>query len=112
MSETVASTQGLPSHIRPGLIVAGKYRLEAEIGRGSMGTVYRAVHVTLGKRVAIKLISAEHLPSTEARKRLREAIVGFRKIGLERDRLFIVGASALKLIELLGNFSHQAITLG
>lgn len=68
-SETVALTQGLPSHIQPGLIVGGKYRLEEEIGRGSMGTVYRAVHVTLGQRVAIKLISGEHLQSTEARKR-------------------------------------------
>ncbi len=69
MSETVALTQGLPSHIQPGLIIGAKYRLEEEIGRGSMGTVYRAVHVTLGQRVAIKLISSEHLQSKEARKR-------------------------------------------
>jgi eukaryotic-like serine/threonine-protein kinase len=69
MSETVGLTQGLPSHIRPGLIIGGKYRLEEEIGKGSMGTVYRAVHVTLGQRVAIKLISGEHLQSLEARKR-------------------------------------------
>jgi eukaryotic-like serine/threonine-protein kinase len=69
MSETVALTQGLPSHIRPGMVIAGKYRLEEEIGKGSMGTVYRAVHITLGQRVAIKLISSEHSQSTEARKR-------------------------------------------
>jgi len=69
MSETVGITPGLPSQIRPGVIIAGKYRLEAEIGRGSMGTVYRAVHVTLGQRVAIKLISTEHLQSSEARHR-------------------------------------------
>jgi serine/threonine protein kinase len=69
MSETVGLKQGLPSHIRPGLVIGGKYRLEEEIGKGSMGTVYRAVHVTLGQRVAIKLISGEHLQSVEARKR-------------------------------------------
>src|SRR6478752_2337523 len=69
MSETVGLSTGLPVHIQPGLIIAGKYRLEQEIGRGSMGTVFRAVHVTLGQRVAIKLISAEHSQSTEARKR-------------------------------------------
>src|SRR3954471_2370651 len=69
MSDTVGLTQGLSSHIQPGLVIGGKYRLEQEIGKGSMGTVYRAVHVTLGQRVAIKLISAEHLQSTEARKR-------------------------------------------
>ncbi|HXK17108.1 MAG TPA: protein kinase, partial [Polyangiaceae bacterium] len=69
MSETVGLTAGLPGHIGPGLIIGGKYRLEEEIGKGSMGTVYRAVHVTLGQRVAIKLISGEHLQSVEARKR-------------------------------------------
>jgi len=69
MSDTAILDAGVPSHIRPGLVIAGKYRLEEEIGRGSMGTVYRAVHVTLGQRVAIKLISGEHLQSSEARKR-------------------------------------------
>src|SRR5882724_3827175 len=69
MSDTVGLTQGLPSRIQPGFVIGGKYRLEEEIGKGSMGTVYRAVHVTLGQRVAIKLISGEHLQSLEARKR-------------------------------------------
>src|SRR5689334_7524736 len=69
MSDTAILPEGMPSHIRPGLVIGGKYRLEQEIGKGSMGTVYRAVHVTLGQRVAIKLISGEHLQSTEARKR-------------------------------------------
>jgi eukaryotic-like serine/threonine-protein kinase len=69
MSDTAILSEGVPSHIQPGFVIAGKYRLEQEIGRGSMGTVYRAVHVTLGQRVAIKLISGEHLQSTEARKR-------------------------------------------
>src|SRR6188768_661472 len=69
MSDTAILSQGIPSHIQPGLVIGGKYRLEEEIGRGSMGTVYRAVHVTLGQRVAIKLISSEHSQSTEARQR-------------------------------------------
>lgn len=69
MSDTAILSEGIPSHIRPGLVIGGKYRLEEEIGRGSMGIVYRAVHVTLGQRVAIKLISGEHLQSSEARKR-------------------------------------------
>ena len=69
MSDTAILSEGIPSHIQPGLVIAGKYRLEQEIGRGSMGIVYRAVHVTLGQRVAIKLISAEHLQSSEARQR-------------------------------------------
>ncbi|HEY3667007.1 MAG TPA: serine/threonine-protein kinase, partial [Polyangiaceae bacterium] len=69
MSETVALSKGLPSTIREGEVLGGKYRLEREIGRGAMGTVWSAVHLTLGQRVAIKLISAEHAQSREARAR-------------------------------------------
>ncbi|MEI9949004.1 MAG: protein kinase [Pseudomonadota bacterium] len=69
MSEMVAVTRGLPSTIREGEILGGKFRLEKEIGRGSMGTVWSAVHLTLGQRVAIKLIAAEHAQAPEARAR-------------------------------------------
>ncbi len=69
MSETVLLSHGLPSSIREGEVLGGKYRLEKEIGRGAMGTVWSAVHLTLGQRVAIKLISAEHAQSREARAR-------------------------------------------
>src|SRR6478752_10712453 len=69
MSETIAVTRGLPSTIREGEILGGKFRLEREIGRGSMGTVWSAVHLTLGQRVAIKLIAAEHAQAVEARLR-------------------------------------------
>jgi serine/threonine-protein kinase len=69
MSETVVLPQGLPGHVGPGLVIAGKYRLEEEIGRGSMGTVYRAQHVSLGTRFAIKLIASEHSQSQDARRR-------------------------------------------
>ena len=74
MSETLALSHGLPASIREGEVLGGKYRLEKEIGRGAMGTVWSAVHLTLGQRVAIKLISAEHAQSPEARQRFsREA---------------------------------------
>ncbi|MES1178244.1 MAG: serine/threonine-protein kinase [Myxococcales bacterium] len=69
MSETLALSRGLPSTIREGEILGGKYRLEKEIGRGAMGTVWSAVHLTLGQRVAIKLIAAEHAQAIEARQR-------------------------------------------
>jgi serine/threonine-protein kinase len=69
MSETVALSFGLPSTIREGEVLGGKYRLEREIGRGAMGTVWSAVHLTLGQRVAIKLIAAEHAQAPEARAR-------------------------------------------
>jgi serine/threonine protein kinase len=36
----------------------GRYRIEAEIGAGGLGAVYRATHVRLDKPVAIKLLHA------------------------------------------------------
>lgn len=35
----------------------GNYRIQDQIGRGGMGTVYRAEHTTLGTHVAIKVLS-------------------------------------------------------
>src|ERR1019366_241988 len=42
-----------------GVLVAGKYRIEHMVGRGGMGTVYAAQHVTLRQRVALKVLRAE-----------------------------------------------------
>jgi WD40 repeat protein/serine/threonine protein kinase len=45
---------------RPAELVAGgtfgAYRIEGEIGRGAMGVVYSAVHLTLNRRVALKVL--------------------------------------------------------
>ena len=45
--------------IRPGEVIAERYRIVAEIGRGAMGTVYRAEHVQISKVMAIKLLHRE-----------------------------------------------------
>ncbi|HEY3805343.1 MAG TPA: serine/threonine-protein kinase [Kofleriaceae bacterium] len=39
-----------------GTVLAGKYRVERELGRGGMGVVMAARHVSLGKLVALKLM--------------------------------------------------------
>jgi serine/threonine protein kinase len=56
-----------------GAVLNGRYRLEAELGRGRVRRVYRACDTLLGRHVAIKVLSAGAL-GTEGRARLlREA---------------------------------------
>src|ERR1700722_19453781 len=58
--------------IPPGMLV-GVYRIEAPIGEGGMGTVYRALDTKLNRPVAIKVLS-DHLADVGARRRFqREA---------------------------------------
>jgi len=52
----------------------GKYQVVRRIGEGGMGTVYEGVHVAIGKKVAIKIMSPELAANPDARARfLREA---------------------------------------
>jgi serine/threonine-protein kinase len=58
-----------PTAQSPAPLVAGKYRLTELLGRGGMGSVWAGIHTTLGTRVAVKFIDAEHVDSPEARQR-------------------------------------------
>jgi serine/threonine-protein kinase len=58
-----------PTAVVPVATVAGKYRLTRLLGRGGMGSVWEGIHATLGTRVAVKFIDAEHAESEEARRR-------------------------------------------
>jgi eukaryotic-like serine/threonine-protein kinase len=50
---------------REGQVIAEKYRLITPVGRGGMGSVWRAEHVTLGAPVAVKLVEPKLLdPNT------------------------------------------------
>src|SRR5687768_6041171 len=58
----------------PHQVLSGKYRLERELGRGGMGSVWLAQHMTLRSPVAIKLIDPGIADNPEALARfLREA---------------------------------------
>ena len=46
-----------PASLKPGSVLAEKYRVEKEIGRGGFGIVLRARHLRLGQTVAIKILT-------------------------------------------------------
>lgn len=65
-----------PRTLAPGDVVA-HYRIEREIGKGGMGTVFQAVHTRMAsKRFALKVLGAEIAAQPEAEARfMREAEV-------------------------------------
>jgi len=84
----------------------GGYRIEERIGRGGMGVVYRAQHLRLGRRAAIKIIAPDLGETTGFRERFeREAriaaslhhpnVVTVYDAGETDDRLWL----AMQLIE-------------
>ena len=62
------------SKIPVGAVLLGKYKVTREIGRGGMAAVYEALHLSLNKRIAIKVLAAELSASTVVIERFfREA---------------------------------------
>jgi serine/threonine-protein kinase len=49
----------------------GKYRLDARLGGGGMGTVYRATHLLIDRPVALKVLSQRFLGDQTAQQRFR-----------------------------------------
>lgn len=50
-----------------GKVIAGRYRLESQLGEGGMGVVYRARHVLIDRVVALKLIRPDLRGETHLR---------------------------------------------
>ncbi|GAA2723059.1 serine/threonine-protein kinase [Actinocorallia aurantiaca] len=60
--------------MRQNLTLSGRYRLDARLGRGGMGEVWRATDLRLGRSVAVKLLPLDQVDDPQAMRRFeREA---------------------------------------
>lgn len=67
-------------------MIAGKFRLTREIGRGGMGSVWAAVHEALGREVAVKFLH----PHTNTGPSLRERFVSEARMVASIKHRFVV----------------------
>ncbi len=99
--------RGPPRGSGVGDVIAGKYRLESELGHGGMGIVYRAADTFIGREVAVKLLKFPAFVGGDAvRERMRREVmitgrlahpnlVTVHDAGIDRGEIYIV----LELIE-------------
>jgi len=66
--------------VRPGGLLADRYRLESRIGAGAFGTVYRAIHLELDSAVAVKVLQT-------GMQQDQDQIARFRREGISACRV-------------------------
>lgn len=64
-----------------GRVIDGRYRVEAVLGEGGMGVVYQISHVTLGKRMALKVLRGEMARDTDVVQRFIQEAQSATQIG-------------------------------
>ncbi|MBA3454342.1 MAG: protein kinase [Deltaproteobacteria bacterium] len=78
-----------------GSVLDGRYRIDAVLGTGGMGCVYRGEHTGIGRAVAIKVLHADLNRNSEAAQRFkREAMASGRL-----DHPNIVGVSDFGILD-------------
>jgi tRNA A-37 threonylcarbamoyl transferase component Bud32 len=107
-------------------MLTSRYRLERRLGRGGMGTVYKATDTSLERAVAVKLIREDLVASSEAAERFRREakaaaafahpnLVTVHDFGVDSEtRVFLVmelleGFTMRQRFEQQKNFSPQQI---
>ncbi len=80
------------SGIRPGDVIAGKFRVERVLGEGGMGYVVAATHLQLSQTVALKFIRDEVCTPEYKRRFLREARNTVRLKSKHVSRVLDVGS--------------------
>src|SRR5258706_15924570 len=70
--------------MKPGEVVENRFELERVAGSGGMGTVYRAVDVTTGEPVALKILRSTSLDAAQRFAREVRILSGLRHPGIVR----------------------------
>ena len=73
-----AETQALP--FAPGVVLANRYELQAFVGEGGMGTVFRALDRELDEIVALKVLHREGAGDAAALTRFRREVKLARRV--------------------------------
>ncbi len=72
-----------PVHDLVGRILGDRYRILSRLGQGGMGSIYLAEHVTLGKRMAVKVLRPEYSRDEELLDRFQHEARAASQIGQE-----------------------------
>jgi eukaryotic-like serine/threonine-protein kinase len=86
--EDGAATEPLPDAGPPkdkllGTLIDGRYRIEAQIGEGGMGVVYKARHAALNKTLALKVLRGDMAKDAEVVQRFMQEAQAATSIGHE-----------------------------
>jgi serine/threonine-protein kinase len=63
-----------------GLVIAERYRIVEELGRGGMGIVYKVEHTRLGKLLAMKLLTGELARNPDVVRRFKQEALTVSKL--------------------------------
>src|SRR5262245_48449595 len=76
----VQEARSEPAEVALGALFADRYEILESLGRGGMGTVYRAHDIALAEEIALKVLSLGHTPSPSAILRFRKEVKLARKV--------------------------------
>ena len=112
------ATQGLSAaereaagRLEPGTELGSRYRIEALIGKGGMGTVYKAYDIELDRTVALKEILPQFLDDTEAMQRFKQELllasrISHKNILRIHDLVEVGGAKFISMAYIDGEDLH------
>jgi len=91
--------------LRPGDVLGGRYRLTGRVGGGGMGDVWGGVDLTLGRKVAVKVLLARYADEADFRERFRRearAIASLESPGIvdvyDYDECVLPGGDAVSYL--------------